>query len=223
MAEETTTPVPDDAGAAIATEPAAPVEPVAATTPPEPTEPAEPSTDENLDWLKKKGIDPTSPEAVSKVAEMYRNAEKAMHQSTAQASELKKSLSTPDPTAPVATDVEGLTNKVAALERTIEVTTFMADPEHKAMESKMAEMVTADPTLKALVNQGYMSVESLYYMAKGSDVSREAQLKADGGKEALERVAKNQQAKAVPGVATTSAMSNNEPEDAFLKGLTSKS
>src|SRR5688500_16886710 len=87
-ADEPAQPAPaDEAAAPQATEP----------TNDQPDEPAEPSppVDDNLAWLQKKGIDPSSPEAVSKLAEMYRNAEKQMHESTAKASGLQKSLNTP--------------------------------------------------------------------------------------------------------------------------------
>lgn len=208
---------PVDPGADPA-QPAPAAEPAAAT-PPEPslTEPAEPSQDDNLAWLQSKGIDPTDPEAVSKVAEMYRQAEKTMHQSTAKASELEKSLRE-DVAALPATDgqsdvVQQLAERVQALTVTTDVNAFFSAggnaelaAERRALEPKMAEIVTENPTLGQLVKQGYMSYDQLAAMAKGSDAGRETALKAEGGKQALEQVASKQQARAIPGNATTSAM-----------------
>lgn len=64
----------------------------------EPTQPntvsEEPPTGDNSDsdWLKNKGIDPSSPDAVEKLAKMAQNAEKAMHEKAKKASELEKSV-----------------------------------------------------------------------------------------------------------------------------------
>ncbi len=227
MEPTTTDPSVVEPGAETSAQPAAPAEPEsAATQPNEPIineeQPEEPSADDNSKWFESKGIDPNSPEAVSKLAEMYRNAEKQMHQSTAQASELRKALDSGD-TAGQSLDPESfdMDNPVVA-QLVEEINTmksyqanqaltstvkdfFASNPDAQQYEATMANMVTEDENLGALVKGGYLSMDKLYAMAKGSDASRETDLKQAGGKEALERVASKQQARAVQPGATTSA------------------
>jgi hypothetical protein len=95
------------------------------------------------------------------------------------------------------------------------------NPEAKAYEPKMMEIVDTRPEIKQLVQAGYLSLNDLYNLTRGGDTGNEAALKAAGGKEALEKVAEKQQAKAVPGVATSSALSDGTKVDDFLIGLTS--
>lgn len=188
----------------------------------------EAASDDNLEWLKSKGVDPTDPEATAKIAKMYRDAEKAMHQSTQKASELQKALQpTPgeQPTAEslAADPVAALANEVQALKLTQSVTGFFStNPDAKQYEAQMATIVTENPTVGALVKGGYLSVQNLYDMAKGADSSREGQLKKDGGREALQKVADKQQGKAVQGQATSSALSDDSKPDLFRDGLLGK-
>jgi len=236
MDEQTTTSNPaQDTGADLLAEPVTAASDEAAQQPAEPTEqpkapvepegppdPAQPATDDNLEWLKSKGVDPSDPEAVRKVADMYRNAEKAMHQSTAKASELEKTLTTglqqdaasadPDAVTQLAAEVQGL--KLAQT-----VNGFFAEnPDAKAHEPRMTEIVNERPEIGQLVKAGYLSVSDLYQMARGGDTSLEAAARQQGGKEALQQVASKQQAKAVTGVATNSDFST-APEDAFASGF----
>lgn len=223
--QSTTDATPIAAGATA--EPEQQVEQTAASQPAEPTQTpdqGEPSVDDNLAWLQKKGIDPQSPEALSKIAEMYRNAETKMHESTAKASQLEKSLTTDQPQAvsAEADDIAGLRQTVAELKMAQNVNTFWAtNPEAKAMESQMAEIVTARPAIGELVKAGYLGLDDLYNLARGTEGS-EATLKAAGGKEALEKVAQKTQAKAIVGAATNSDLSPAK-DDPFLTGLKSAS
>lgn len=193
------------------------------------TEPAEPTTtqtepdeapsgsDENLEWLKNKGIDPSDPDAIGKVAEMYRNAERQMHESTAKASNLEKSLKT-TPAADSSPD-EDLIARVQRMETAQNVNAFWTEhPEAKQYEEKMTEIVTSRPEIGQLVNAGYFSISDLYNLARGGDANRDEGLMAKGGKEALEKVAKKQQAKAIPGSAVSSDLSLPE-EDPVLSVL----
>lgn len=186
------------------------------------TEESEPSQDDNsLDWLQSKGIDPNSPEALSKVAEMYRNAERNMHNSTAKASELQKSLSEthnnavdslidPDVATRLQADIQGikLQNSVNDF--------FSSNPEAKELEATMSKIVTDKPEIGQLVSAGYLSLNDLHSMARGSDPQVANSLKSQGGKEALQQLADKQQAKAVTGTATTSALGNSGPTKANL-------
>lgn len=217
---------PDAQDQSAASQPSEPQQPNDA----EETQTTEPSAqDENLAWLQKKGIDPTSPEAMSKLAEMYRNAEKQMHESTARASELSKTLAqdAKQPTQPEGGEeqevVGQLVSEVQQLKQAQQISAFFGDAENgadrKAYEPKMAELVTNDPNLKALVNAGYVSIDQLFYMAKGADPGQAQKLKSEGGREALEQLAQKQQGKAVTGAATSSDLGDESGEDPFLAGM----
>jgi hypothetical protein len=116
-----------------------------------------------------------------------------------------------------------LNAKVQALEMAQNVNTFWAtNPDAKAYEPKMAEIVTENPTIGALVKSGYLSVQDLYAMAKGADTSRDATLKTEGGREALQKVADKQQGRAVQGQATSSAFGDESKKDPFREALLGK-
>jgi hypothetical protein len=232
MDESTTTNEPVDTGVQE-TQPADTDTQAAENQPAEPTttddsQEAATPVDDNLAWLQNKGIDPQSPEALAKVAEMYRNAEKLMHESTAKKTELQAELQPSqeemdqyqdDPTAQLNARLQAI-----EMERGVE-RFFNSNPDAKQYEDKMVEMVNTDPKLKILVNNGYLNVENLYQMAKGADSSREQALKSDGGREALQKVADKQQARAVTPAASSSQMSTQGPTRAnvneWYAGLTS--
>jgi hypothetical protein len=234
MDESTTTNEPTDTGVQE-TQPAEVDTQAAENQPAEPTESTDsqeavPVTDDNLAWLQNKGIDPQSPEALGKVAEMYRNAEKAMHASTQEKAQLQTALEQPaeNPGTDYQDDpVSALTAQVQALTMKSTVNDFFnANPEAKQYEADMASIVNNDPTMAALVKGGYFPIDKLYQLARGADPNREATLKSEGGREALQKVADKQQAKAVPGNATSSAMSTSGPTRATVNewyaGLTAE-
>ena len=217
--ETTTATTPADDGAAVNA--AQPAEPAAQAAASQPTEPqtnapaaAEPVESDNLAWLKNKGIDPSDPEAVTKVAEMYRNAEKAMHQSTAKASELEKTVlggtkQAIDEAAAngTADTAEIALARVAALELQNTVNGFWAEnPDAKQHEQAMVALVNERPEIGQLVRQGALSISDLHAMVKGSNPATETEAKTQGAQEALQQLANKQTAAAVPGAATTSAM-----------------
>ena len=141
-------------------------------------------------------------------AEFQRNRQRA--------TELEKTLSAPQPTDDD-TVVNALASEVQNLKMAQSVQNFWTDnPEAREFEGKMTELVTSRPEIGQMVKYGHLSIGDLYSLAQGSDP---AALKAAGGKEALEKVAKKQQAKAIPGSATTSEFSQAEKEDAFSKGF----
>jgi hypothetical protein len=235
MDESTTTNEPTDTGVP-ATQPvdvdtqAAENQPAEPTTPPDSQEAEGQQTDENLAWLQEsKGIDLSTPEGQAKAAAMYREAEKKIHATTQEKAQLNAALQQPQDAA---TDPVGIDNQTAVLEARLQAIEtersverfFNGNPDAKAYEAKMAEMVTNDPNLNYLVNHNVLSVESLYQMARGADPSLEASLKTEGGREALQKVADKQQAKAVPGNATSSQMAASGPtretRDAWYANLT---
>lgn len=216
MEEQTTTNAPvddggsingiavDDQGQAIPDTEPQPDQPEPAAAEDEPVEPSQeaPKEDEPVKadnsttaWLEAKGIDPKSPEAIEKVAEMARNAEKAMHQKAQKASELEKVAKISDEEIPVDATPEVRDNvRVRNLELKFDVQQWkVQNPDKVAHEAEMVK-VLADPTKKALVQEGYLSLDDVYSIARGGDVEA---TKSQGKREALETLAQKQQA-AVP-------------------------
>lgn len=184
------------------------------------------AADDNLTFLQSKGVDLSTPEGQAKAAQSWREAEKAMHNSTTKASELQKALDKPTPgtSTEIQDDpVKNLTAEVQALKMTQSVTTFWAtNPDAKAYEPAMTAIVTDNPTIGALVKSGYLQLNDLYQMARGADPKLTENLKTEGGREALQRVADKQQGKAVQGQATSSALGDEGKPDLFREGLLGK-
>jgi hypothetical protein len=210
MEETTTTPAVDEGAQAQPDEQTQVAEQPQETTATESSNLPEPSQGDNSEWLKNKGIDPTDPQAVSKLADMYRNAERNMHQKTQEASQLEKTISGANQQQINEAAASGQHDaaeialaRVAALETQQQVTNFfMRNPEAKQHEESMAKLVTERPVLRQMVNSGALSVDDLYAMAVGSNADS---IKAQGGQQALQQLANKQTASAVPGAATTSA------------------
>lgn len=153
--------------------------------------PAEAQASDTEDLAKfaaAKGYDPAAlSDGERKALEMARNAEKRMHQATEKARELE---TTAVAQAPV--DFTGdpqrdsLTQAVNTLLIQNNVRDFFSKtPEARDYESKMAEIVVARPHLQN-------DLDALYALAKNSP-SREAELKQEGGREALTNLAQKQQ------------------------------
>lgn len=218
MDEQTTTEAPvadggqviqgvavDDQGLAIPqpeeTETAKAVEETSEETSQEPeTKVEEPSTEDNslAKFFKDKGIDPKSPEALEKVAEMAINAEKVMHSKAQKASELEKALDTgitEEAAAQGLSDDERL--DIVRIKTKLGVREFFDNnPEAKPYEQAMIQELTTKPHLAG-------DLESLYANA----VVRSGKLQSQGRKEALESLAHKQTAAVPKGNAVTSDLS----------------
>lgn len=191
----------NDQGQAVEPQPEAP-EPAEAVAPAtdnsqEAPQTEEPSKEDNStsEWLKKKGVDPTSPEAIEKVAEMARNAEKAMHEKAQKASELEKTAKITDDQIPVDATQEQLDNvRVRNLELKLDIQEWKrSNPDKLEKEAEMVK-VLQDPIKKSLVQEGYLTLDDVYSIAQAGN--QEA-AKSQGKREALENLAQKQQA-AVP-------------------------
>lgn len=208
----------------------------AAAQPAEPTKSTEPagadtSDDSTLsyqslkDWADKKGFDLSTEEGQAKAFKSMQEAEKRMHESTSKASSLEKSIADSAQQARQDGGViedEGL-SRLNRLEMRIAVNDFFAqEGVDAALRPKMAEIAQSNPNLAYMVENGVLTLQNLYDMARGADAHREQSLKAEGGKEALEKVAAKQQAKAVSGSATSSELTgevNRENFDSWYAGL----
>lgn len=204
--QPTTETVSVDSGAATA-QPEAVDTSSAANAPEQPqtettnTEVSEPSSDDTLEWLKNKGIDPESPEGLQKLANSYRNLEKSFHEKSKKAAELEKSVvggfnEAVDTEVSQGTyDADDPRIAVRRLEIKQQVRDFFDDnPEAKDYEAAMAKIVKQKPHLSG-------DLDALYALAKVSDSGREEKLKSDASRETLETLASKQRASAPTGSA----------------------
>lgn len=232
MDEETTTDAPveqggqsiqgvsvDDQGRAVETPQPEQAEPAEAESTPEDnsqvaTTDEEPAKSDNstVEWLKKKGVDPDSPEAIEKVAEMARNAEKAMHEKAQKARELEKSTEIKAEEVPADATPQDIDNiRVRNIEMRQELNDWrLNNPDKREYEEAMTKVLNEKPAIKAMVREGYMSVDELYAMAKGMDSGHEATVKSQTKRETLEELAQKQQAAVPQGNAVKSGGSGTE-------------
>jgi hypothetical protein len=172
MDEPTTTPSPENEGG-LQPQPDDQAQQVAAVSqePSNVQQPQEPSEDDNsIEWLvQQKGVDPTSPDAIEKVARMYREAEKRMHDVTTKASQLDKSLQAPQQS-------DEFKEFISDYKRDKMLNQFKDSTpdwrEHEpVMVEKLAETVNTPYgvyTRSDLVNAGILTLHDVYAMARGS-------------------------------------------------------
>lgn len=186
------------------------------------TTPAAESGTDITEWLSKKGIDPTSPEALAKVAEMARNSEKAMHKSSQERAEAQRQLTSAfentadpnDPTAWMAGQVQELKLKDMARD-------FVdRHPDAKDDLAGMASYLKENPNLMALTEASVLTLDQVHAMYVNSPAQAD-KLKEQGGQEALKKLANKQRAAAVTGAASSPAPTSQSEEDLFLKGFNS--
>lgn len=170
------------------------------------TQDTEPSTDDNSTaaWLKKKGVDPSSPEAIEKVAEMARNAEKAMHSKAQKASELEKAI---DQGITDEADALGMTDgdrlEIARIKTRLSVRDFFdTKPEAKQFEQAMVAELQKKPHLAG-------DLESLYANAVINSGGVDS-IKSQAGRDSLEKLAQKQQAAVPRGNAVTATSQSNK-------------
>lgn len=213
MSEDTTTtdaPVAEGVDAASTTAPAQPETTESAPAEVSESKTAEPTNtndDELTEWASKKGleVDLTNPD-VAKLAKMQREAEKKMHESTSQASELKNIIKEEAAQMVTADDgeVAQMRQQLQVMQANQAVNDFYAShPEAREYDADMAKLVQDNP---ALANAG---LEGLYDIARARrmDAGGSEQLKREGGKEALQDLALKQKAAASSGNATSGVAS----------------
>ena len=187
------------------------------------------------DFLAKKGIDKSDPEALRKVADMYRNSEKGFYSKSQEAAQLQRKLAeaqTPD----VRPDQQAL-NEVRSMR--IEMDTKEWKASHNLTpedEQKMVEYVSApltdrqgkvvsDPitgtpfTRGMLVNNGVLSLDDVYRLA-GCGIQKADNLKDAYRDEVRKEMAARQAAKRPSSNATDSTQFGKaEENDPFITGL----
>jgi hypothetical protein len=214
------------------TQPVPSAEPAATSLQPTPTsqEPAQVATGvdpEYTAWLESKKLDGTSENAFEQAAKMAYNSEKLMTKATQEASELKKSLTGPEPVAQG--QDPGMGEFIADYKRDKMIGSFKeSHADWKEQEPKMAELLTQQVntpdgtyTRSQLVNAGYIALEDVYSMAKGSSPDTEA-IKSGAKQEVLQQLANTQRAGgASPNASQSNPQAPNADTalDAFKRGM----
>ena len=187
------------------------------------------------EFLAKKGIDPSDPNAIRKIADMYRNSEKLAYNKSQQTAQLQRQLAQQNQQTAVP-DQEAL-NRVRSLE--IQMGTkewksthnLSADDEQKMVEfinqpivdnlgNPKINPLTGTPYTKGmLVNNGVLTLDDVYRLS-GCGVKQVDDLKANLRKEIENEMAARQAAKRPSSNATNSTQFGKaEQEDPFLAGL----
>ena len=177
-------------------------------------EPADPKQANDVTaWAEKKGLPLDDP---VKLAQMYRDAEKKMHEAIEQRKELETTMvnnPTLEYTGDEAYDALALeVNQLKIQNRVADY--FRANPEAREYETKMAEIVQQRPHLQN-------DLDALYALAVNSP-DRAAELKSEGGREALTNLAQKQAAippaaQASNPVATTDAITPDNVDELVAK------
>lgn len=180
-------------------------EPEATTTAEQEPERAssEPSTDDQLaKFAESKGLELDS-ENARKAAKMAMNAERAMHEKAQKASELERAAKiSDDQVAPDATPEQRDNVRVRNLELLFEAQQWkQTNPDKAQYENAMVEVLN-DPTKRALVQEGYLSLDDVYNIARGGDLDA---VKSEAKKQTLTELAQKQQAAVPTGNAVTNA------------------
>ena len=187
------------------------------------------------DFLAKKGIDKNDPEALRKVADMYRNSEKGFYSKSQEAAQLQRQLAQ-QRVPNIQPDQQAL-NEVRSMRIEMDTKDWKAKHNLSAEdEQKMVEFVSQpltdrqgnvvyDPatgmplTKGLLVNNGAMSLDDVYRLA-GCGVQKVDDLKANLRKEVESEMAARQAAKRPAAKATDSTQFGKaQDDDPFLSGL----
>ena len=187
------------------------------------------------DFLAKKGIDKNDPEALRKVADMYRNSEKGFYSKSQEEAQLQRQLAQ-QRVPNIQPDQQAL-NEVRSMRIEMDTKDWKAKHNLSAEdEQKMVEFVSQpltdrqgnvvyDPatgmplTKGLLVNNGAMSLDDVYRLA-GCGVQKVDDLKANLRKEVESEMAARQAAKRPSAKATDSTQFGKaQDDDPFLSGL----
>lgn len=165
--------------------------------------------DEDVEWLKNKGIDPGSESALKATAKLARDAEREFHKSRQEAKtpalqEQALQAIEPDEFDPTAA-------RLQAVETRLAVTDFYSNnPEAKALDAEMASLVQSKPYLA-------QDLDSLYKLAKADKYEADIKAAESKGRDAAKaEIARAGAATQPQGMA--SAPTAQEEEDPFLTG-----
>lgn len=162
-------------------------------------------------YAQSQGIDLDSPSAI-KAAKIAMAAQSEATKNYHKTQELEKATNIDRDQIPQdATPQQQENIRIRNLELQIGVQNWrQANPEKLALEGEMVNILQ-DPNKRLLVQEGYLSLDDVYSLAKASAPDNSSQLKSQGGQEALERLAQKQTAAVPRGSATTQTPAKEKP------------
>lgn len=202
------------------------------------TEQAAPTTqtgDVIDEFLAKKGIDPSDPEAVRKIADMYRNSEKGFYNKSQEAAQLARQLAqarVPEmrPDQEALSEVRSMRTEMAvekwkgehnlSPEDEAKMIDFVNTPLYDQNGNIQINPATGQPLTKGLlVLNGHLSLDEVYKLSGAGQVNVD-NLKENLRKEVLKEVEARQAAKRPAANATDSMQFGKaEQDDPFLSSL----
>lgn len=168
--------------------------------------PAAPEADEKLQkFASSQGIELDSPSAI-KAAQIAMKARSEATKNYKRSTELEKATNiTQDQLPEDASPVVQENARIRNLELQIGIQGWKAsNPDKLELEGEMVK-VLSDPIKKQLVQEGYLSLDDVYNLARASAPDTTADVKSQAKQEALQSLAHKQQAAVPTGHATTSA------------------
>lgn len=188
------------------------------------------------DFLAKKGIDKSDPDALRKVADMYRNSEKGFYNKSQEAAQLQRKLAEQQTQQSALANEQAL-NEVRSMRIEMDTKEWKAnhnlspEDEQKMVEyvsqplvdragNPVVDPVTGVPYTKGLlVNNGAMTLDDVYRLA-GCGLQKVDNLKENYRKEVEQEMAARQAAKRPSAKATDSTQfAKANEDDPFLAGL----
>ena len=187
------------------------------------------------EFLAKKGIDKSDPEALRKVADMYRNSEKGFYSKSQEAAQLQRQLAQArvnnlEPDQQALNEVRSMRIEMdtkewkskhnLSAEDEQKMIEFVTQPLTDRQGNIVYDPVTGQPLTKGLlVNNGAMSLDDVYRLA-GCGVQKVDNLKASLRKEVENEMVARQAAKRPSSNATNSTQFGKaDSDDPFLSGL----
>lgn len=184
--------------------------------------------DEIDDFLAKKGIKSDDPDALRKVADMYRNVEKEFGKKSQEKAKLEREIS--ESRAPVSSDQQALA-EVRQLKTEISVANWKKakdlTPEQEQKMIEYCQQPVIGPngqtmpgiTKGHLIVNGFLSLDEAYKLA-GCETQKTDELKANLKSEIVKEMQARQVAKRPAAKATDSTQfSKPEEKDPFAEGL----
>lgn len=172
-----------------------------------------PQVDEQLQkFAQSQGIELDSPNAI-KAAQALQKARSEATRNYQKASELEKATNITQEQLPAdASQPQYDAARIRNMELKMEVQSWkMNNPDKVALEKEMVGIL-ADPNKKLLVQEGYLSLDDVYKLAKAEAPDNSAAVRSEGKREALQSLAHKQQAAVPTGHATNQGTSPKQKE-----------
>lgn len=182
---------------------------------------AEPATADNSNeadaWLAAKGIDPKSPDAVQKLAEMARNSEKLMTKSTQERAQAQRELQSAfQKQGQGQNDLETQVNNLKLNQMARDFVD--SHPNDRENMQGFGKFFKENPHIMQMAETELLTMDQAYAIYQSSPAQAD-KLREEGKHQALQNLADTQRAAAVEGSATSPEPTTPEPEDDFMKGF----